>query len=92
LQASEAKNTRSSGVVARHHWTVRKWRGSRGLQLKILKAGTESEIHAAFTSLVHLHAGALLVGGNLLFFSQREQLVALAPESCCTPTTVHFET
>jgi hypothetical protein len=26
----------------------------------------------------------------LLFFSQREQLVALAPESCCTPTTVHF--
>jgi len=62
------------------------------LQLKILKAGTESEIHAAFTSLAHLHAGALLVGGNLLFFSQREQLVALAPESCCTPTTVHFET
>jgi hypothetical protein len=62
------------------------------LQLKILKAGTESEIHAAFASLVHRHAGALLVGGNLLFFSQREQLVALAPESCCAPTTVHFET
>ena len=80
-----------------HQWLSAEWavapdRGSSGLQLKILKAGTESEIHADFTSLAHLHADALLAGGNLLFFSQREQLVALAPETCCTPTTVHFET
>jgi hypothetical protein len=33
-----------------------------GGQLPILKAATESEIDAAFASLVQLHAGALLVG------------------------------
>jgi hypothetical protein len=32
------------------------------VQLPILKAATESEIDAAFASLVQLHAGALLVG------------------------------
>ena len=51
---------------------------AKGVQLPILKAGTESEIDAAFASLVELHAGALLVGGDPFFFSRREQLVALA--------------
>jgi putative tryptophan/tyrosine transport system substrate-binding protein len=51
---------------------------AKGLQLPILKAGTESEIDAAFAVLVQLHAGALLVGGNSFFTSRREQLVALA--------------
>ena len=32
---------------------------AKGVQLPILKAGTESEIDAAFTSLVELHAGTL---------------------------------
>ena len=32
---------------------------AKGVQLHILKAGTESEIDAAFASLVQLHAGAL---------------------------------
>jgi putative tryptophan/tyrosine transport system substrate-binding protein len=50
----------------------------KGVQLQILKAGTESEIDAAFASLVELHAGALLVGSNPFFFQRREQLVALA--------------
>ncbi len=50
----------------------------KGVQLHILKAGTESEIDAAFATLVQLHAGALLVGGDLFFFSRRDQLVALA--------------
>jgi putative ABC transport system substrate-binding protein len=49
-----------------------------GMQLQILKAGTESEIDAAFAFLVSLHAGALLVGGAPFFDSRREQLVALA--------------
>ena len=48
------------------------------VQLPILKAATESEIDAAFGSLVELHAGALLVGGDAFFASRREQLVGLA--------------
>ena len=51
---------------------------AKGVQLHILKAGTESEIDAAFASLVQLHAGALLVGTDPFFSSRREQLVALA--------------
>jgi putative tryptophan/tyrosine transport system substrate-binding protein len=50
----------------------------KGVQLPILKAGTEGEIDAAFASLVELHAGALLVGPNPFFNDRREQLVALA--------------
>jgi putative ABC transport system substrate-binding protein len=48
----------------------------KGLQLAILKAGTEGEIDTAFASLVELHVGALVVAGT--FVSQREQFVALA--------------
>ena len=48
------------------------------MQLPILKASTESEIDAAFASLVPLHAGALVVGADPFFSSRREQLVALA--------------
>src|SRR5437016_4869098 len=51
---------------------------AKGVQLPILKAGSESEIDAAFASLVQLHAGGLVVGGDALFNSRREQLVALA--------------
>jgi putative ABC transport system substrate-binding protein len=51
---------------------------AKGVKLHILKAGTESEIDAAFTTLVELHAGALVVGGDPFFGNWREQLVALA--------------
>jgi putative tryptophan/tyrosine transport system substrate-binding protein len=51
---------------------------AKGLQLHILRASTESEIDGIFTSLVQLHAGALVVGTDSLFISRREQLVALA--------------
>jgi putative ABC transport system substrate-binding protein len=50
----------------------------RGRQLHILKAGTESEIDAAFATLVQLKIGALFVGANPFFASRREQLVTLA--------------
>jgi putative ABC transport system substrate-binding protein len=50
----------------------------KGVQLPILKAATESEIDAAFASLVELHAGALLIGPDPFFNDRREQLVALA--------------
>ena len=48
----------------------------KGVQLDILKAGTEGEIDAAFATLVQHHTGALLVAG--VPFSRREQLAALA--------------
>ncbi len=51
---------------------------AKGLQLHILKAGTESEIDAAFATLVELHAGALVVGSDSFFGNRRERLVALA--------------
>ena len=50
----------------------------KGLQLPILKANSESEIDAAFASLVELHAGALVVVGDAFFSNRREQLLALA--------------
>jgi ABC-type uncharacterized transport system substrate-binding protein len=51
--------------------------GAKRVRLHILKAGTESEIDAAFTTLVQLHAGALVVGTDPFFYGRREQLVAL---------------
>ena len=51
---------------------------AKGVQLPILKAGSESEIDAAFTTLVQLQAGALLVAGDPFWTSRRERLVALA--------------
>jgi putative ABC transport system substrate-binding protein len=51
---------------------------SKGVQIAILKAGSEGEIDAAFTSLARLQAGALLVGNDPFFNTRREQLVALA--------------
>jgi putative ABC transport system substrate-binding protein len=49
-----------------------------GVELKIVKAGSEGEIDAAFASLIQMPAGALLVGTDPLFTSRREQAVALA--------------
>jgi putative tryptophan/tyrosine transport system substrate-binding protein len=54
-----------------------KWR-AKGFHLQLLKAGTESEIDAAFVTLAQLHAGALVVQAEPLFYNRREQLVALA--------------
>src|ERR1700730_8109801 len=51
---------------------------AKRLQLHTLKAGTESEIDAAFATLVELPAGALVVATDSFFGSRREQLVALA--------------
>jgi putative ABC transport system substrate-binding protein len=51
---------------------------ANGGQLHILEASTESEIDAAFASLVQRQAGALLVSADPFFFNQREQIVALA--------------
>jgi len=51
---------------------------AKGLQLSVVKASTESQMDAAFAAFAQLQVGALLVGGDALYSSQREQLVALA--------------
>jgi putative ABC transport system substrate-binding protein len=51
---------------------------AKGVQLAVLKAGSESEIDAAFATLVQMHAGALVVSAEPFFDSRGEQLVALA--------------
>src|SRR6266700_1807660 len=51
---------------------------TKGVQLHLLKAGTDSEIDAAFATLVQLHVGGLVVSPDSFFGSRREQLVALA--------------
>jgi ABC-type uncharacterized transport system substrate-binding protein len=49
-----------------------------GQQVHIVHASSESDFNGAFATLVQLKAGALLVSGDVLFNSRRDQLVALA--------------
>jgi putative ABC transport system substrate-binding protein len=49
-----------------------------GRQILIVKAASEHEFNAAFTTMVQAGASALLVGGGPVFNNQRRQLVALA--------------
>jgi putative ABC transport system substrate-binding protein len=51
---------------------------TKGLQLHVLKASSESEIDTAFASLVQLHVGALVVAADPFLSSRRERLTALA--------------
>jgi len=51
---------------------------AKRVELAVVKAGTESEIDAAFASLAQLHAGALIVAADPFFGGRRDQLVALA--------------
>ena len=48
-----------------------------GLQLHILKASSERDFDPALVTFVQLKAGALVVGSDPLFNSQREKLVAI---------------
>jgi len=50
---------------------------TKGVELLILKAGTESEIETAFATLMQMRAGALVIGGDTFFSSQGNQLAAL---------------
>jgi putative ABC transport system substrate-binding protein len=52
----------------------------KSVQLRVLRAGTETEIRAAFSTVAQLRAGALVVVPDPLFYAGREQLVALAAE------------
>jgi len=46
--------------------------------IQVVRAGTESDIGAAFATLAQQHADALLVANDPFFASQRDQLVELA--------------
>jgi putative ABC transport system substrate-binding protein len=48
-----------------------------GLTLHVLHASSEQEIDTAFTTLVQLRAGALVIGADPLFNSRSEQLAVL---------------
>ena len=62
---------------------------SKGVQLPILRAGSEGEIETAFASLMQLQAGAIVVVADPFFFARREQLVALASRHA-VPAIYHF--
>jgi putative tryptophan/tyrosine transport system substrate-binding protein len=51
---------------------------TKGVQLHTLQVARESEIDAAFATLVQLRAGALVVANDAFFTARRQQLVALA--------------
>lgn len=70
-------NPNFPGVERNNIRAVQEAARAKGLQLSILRAATDSEIDAAFASLVELRARALLVGSPN-FLSQREQIVTLA--------------
>ena len=67
-------NPQTEGIIRDVHEAA----CAKGLELHILKAGSDSEIEAAFVSLVELQAGALVVGTDPFFNTRREQLAALA--------------
>lgn len=62
---------------------------SLGQQLHVLRARTEQGIDAAFATLVHLRAGALVVGTDVFFGNRREQLVGLTARYAM-PTVFHL--
>ena len=64
----------TEGVIREVQETAR----AKRVRLQILKAGTESEIDAAFASLVPLDAGGLAVMADAFFWLRGEQLRALA--------------
>jgi len=50
---------------------------ARGLQLQIVRAGSESEINAAFASFAELHVNGLVVSNDPFFAERRDQLARL---------------
>jgi putative ABC transport system substrate-binding protein len=51
---------------------------SVGQKLLVVQAHTDSELEAAFVTLVQQHAGALVVGADPFFITRRDKLVELA--------------
>jgi len=62
---------------------------SRGLQLNVLRASTDSELETVFESVVRLRAGGLVVSSDSFFFSRSAQLATLAARHA-VPTIFGF--
>jgi len=60
-----------------------------GQQLRIFNASSESDLDAAFATLVQRRTDALLVGNDVFFTNRREQIVALAARHA-VPTIYAF--
>jgi putative ABC transport system substrate-binding protein len=60
-----------------------------GLRLHVLYASTERDFDAAFANLVQVRAGGLVIGQDVFFASQMEQLAALALRHA-VPTIYQF--
>jgi putative tryptophan/tyrosine transport system substrate-binding protein len=67
-------NANAEGVIRYAQEAAR----AKGVQLAVLKAGTEGEIDAAVAAAIQLQAGGLVVDPDGFFTSRRAQLVALA--------------
>ena len=57
---------------------VREAARALGLELHLVHASTEQQLDAAFATIAQIRAGALLVGSDPFFNSQRDHIVALA--------------
>jgi putative ABC transport system substrate-binding protein len=60
----------------------------KGVHLNILKVSMESEIDAAFTMLVHLQVGGLVVAPDPLYFSRGTQIAERASRAAVP--TIYF--
>jgi putative tryptophan/tyrosine transport system substrate-binding protein len=67
-------NANAEGVIRKTQDAAR----AKGLQISVLKAGTQGEIDAVFASLVQQQAGRLVVDPDGFLASRRAQIVALA--------------
>ena len=63
---------------ASHMGEVQEAARAIGQQIHIALASNESAINAAFATAVQLRAGAMLVGSDPFFNSQRDKIIALA--------------
>ena len=52
--------------------------GSMGLQLRVLRAASDSDLDAAFQEIGNLHVGALFIGTDPFFNSRSTQLATMA--------------
>jgi putative ABC transport system substrate-binding protein len=75
---SNPNNANAEGVIRNTQEAAR----VKGVQLSILKAGTEGEIDAAFASLHQLQVGGVVIDPDAFFNSgrRREQIIALAAQ------------
>jgi putative tryptophan/tyrosine transport system substrate-binding protein len=52
-----------------------------GVELTLFEAGSEAEIADAFSMMLRQRVNAVIIGADSFFFSQHEQMVALAARS-----------